>query len=183
MTPKKAKKMFLTNIWRVINASLTFRVQYKLSQICLNTLWWYLFIWIYTNNNSQMQTCVCGLLSILFVCTVPGLSPWTSLRDQTAADPCRPTFAGSHGMRRCISWYKKSRNTQFRIIVACMMRHREKKGTRKSPLKKQLSSHSGGQRTNEIVLLHRVIEIFFQSFHLRGKKENMFVCTAQIMLL
>lgn len=51
-----------------------------------------------------------------------------------------------------------------------MKQHRDKKRSRKAPFKKQLSSHSGGQRTNKIVLLDRVTEIFFQFVDLWEKK-------------
>ncbi len=95
---------------------------------------------------------------------VPGLSPWTSPQDQTAADPCRPTSAGSREMWRRISWYKEPRAPQWRETV--MMSYRDRERERQSPFVKQLSFHSGRQLSNKIVLLQGVAEIFLQSIHL-----------------
>lgn len=59
---------------------------------------------------------------------------------------------------------KKPINPQFRITA--MMSSGENKRERKSPFIKQLSFHSGRQRSDKMVLLHRVTDIFLQSIHL-----------------
>lgn len=120
--------------------------------------WWktiYFSVWCLCNTDT---------LLIWYDFFVPDLSPWISPQDQTAADPCRPTSEGSREKWRCISWYKEPINRWFRVTI--MMCYRDRKTEWKLPFIKQLYSHSGGQRSDKMVLLHRVVQIFLQSIDL-----------------